>query len=295
MVEDDDSNDDSQQSDEEGGNGWRTDIYRWPKVNNQVIVPYKIDDDQNYSKKEVSNMKKAMAMVEAGTCVNFRRRKRQKNYLFITIRKEGCSSYIGMIGDEKKNRRKQPINFDHDCTRTKSIGSMAHEFVHALGFFHLQNHAQRDNFVEIFEDNIEDGKFKKNFKRLTKEKSSSFGTPYDYKSIMHYSPYAFAIDEESPTMVARINPEMNNRFMGQRNKLSPGDVVRINRMYECSDDDGGDDDESGQDPQDDESEGNSDDEIDSEDDDVEEDENSEKEPNDNSDESDDDDDDDDDD
>jgi hypothetical protein len=39
-----------------------------------------------------------------------------------------------------------------------------------------------------------------------------FSTPYDYGSIMHYSPIAFAIDKSMPTLVP-LHPAKN---MGQR-------------------------------------------------------------------------------
>lgn len=59
----------------------------------------------------------------------------------------------------------------------------------ALGFMHMHNTQDRDNYVKINMDNIgydADDNFRK-FSNL-----DSFGEPYDYESVMHYSQFQFS-------------------------------------------------------------------------------------------------------
>jgi hypothetical protein len=38
---------------------------------------------------------------------------------------------------------------------------VAHEFMHALGFWHEQSRADRDDFIQVIEDNVSEGKIYK--------------------------------------------------------------------------------------------------------------------------------------
>ena len=62
---------------------------------------------------------------------------------------------------------------------------MTHEIGHAIGFFHEQSRPDRDNYVTIHYENIEDdayGEFKKHGAQML----TTNNIPYDHASIMHY-------------------------------------------------------------------------------------------------------------
>lgn len=77
-----------------------------------------------------------------------------------------------------------------------------HEFLHALGFYHMQSAAERDDFVTIHWDNIKPGK-ENNFKKYESNKIWNFGVEYDFKSVMHYSAYGFSSNGK-PTIVPKV-------------------------------------------------------------------------------------------
>ena len=61
------------------------------------------------------------------------------------------------------------------------------------------------------------------------EEMNLTGTPYDYDSVMHAHPFAFAVDPLVPTIVAKA-PYAE---FGQRDRLSPMDIERVQVYYGC--------------------------------------------------------------
>ena len=98
-----------------------------------------------------------------------------------------------------------------------------HEIGHALGLWHEQSRADRNSYVHIEWENIED-KYKFNFDQHLSD-GKDFGE-YDYQSIMHYDAYAFSKNGQ-PTIV----PLKEGVAIGQRAHLSEKDIAAINAMY----------------------------------------------------------------
>lgn len=94
----------------------------------------------------------------------------------------------------------------------------------------MQNSFDRDNYVRINWENVATGS-EGNFQTRPETQISHFGVPYDVGSVMHYSTMAFSGNGQ-PTMTALYNPF--NRRMGQRDEVTPEDLLRINKMYNCS-------------------------------------------------------------
>ena len=57
--------------------------------------------------------------------------------------------------------------------------------MHALGVDHQQNRPDRDNYVTINWRNIRQ-KIAYNFNKLSNLDATTGGTPYSYRSVMHY-------------------------------------------------------------------------------------------------------------
>lgn len=70
--------------------------------------------------------------------------------LFNRAENAGCYSYIGMIGGQ------QTINYPQWCIDV--YGSVQHEMLHALGFYHEESSPNRDDYVTIQPGNIKSGK-----------------------------------------------------------------------------------------------------------------------------------------
>ena len=185
------------------------DTFRWP----DGVVPYVIDGaviDQ-------SRITDGITMIESTTGgVTFVPRTNQADYVkFITS--DGCSSPIGRQGGE------QTIDFGDDCSK----GNAAHEMMHALGMFHEQSRCDRDDFVEILLDNVEDGK-ENNFEKRCDD-ATDLGDNYDFGSMMHYPLDAFSKNGQ-PTI--RLRPGVTfDGTIGQRSSLSVLDRFTLNFLY----------------------------------------------------------------
>ncbi|VDN15706.1 unnamed protein product [Dibothriocephalus latus] len=57
----------------------------------------------------------------------------------------------------------------------------------------------------------------------------SLDEPYDYDSIMHYGQWAM----HNFAMTEQIRSENPNAKIGQRKKLSEGDIKQTNKLYSC--------------------------------------------------------------
>lgn len=167
-----------------------------------------------------------MKKIEAVTCVRFKEGANPQGYFIrvTNIRKEGCYAYVGYLRNPI-----QQLNLGDGCEWEDTV---IHEFLHAIGFQHQQSSYERDDYVEIHLENVEDFPVdqKHNFNKYTNKQVTEFGTRYDYDSIMHYDGMAFSKNGK-PTMVAKKMPEGKN--MGKATKMSSTDITKINRMYSC--------------------------------------------------------------
>ena len=59
----------------------------------------------------------------------------------------------------------------------------------------------------------------------------TFSLPYDFESVMHYKSKEFAIDDEGWTI--RPREKYSKHQIGQRKRMSPLDIARINKLYNC--------------------------------------------------------------
>lgn len=98
---------------------------------------------------------------------------------YITIRgnTDGCYSSVGRRGGAQ-TLNLTPNNPETGCFRMYTI---VHEFLHALGFYHMQSASERDDFVEIVWANIQAGT-ENNFAKHEATRVTNFDVLYDYGS-----------------------------------------------------------------------------------------------------------------
>ncbi|KAM7363855.1 tolloid-like protein 1 tolkin isoform 1-T3 [Cochliomyia hominivorax] len=194
------------------------------RVWDYAVIPYEIDG--NFSGLHKALFKQAMRHWENSTCIKFVEREPENhpNYIVFTIRGCGCCSFVG-----KRGNGPQAISIGRNCDK---FGIVVHELGHVVGFWHEHTRPDRGNHVIIEHNNIMKGQ-DYNFNKLTPDEVDSLGMAYDYDSIMHYARNTFSkgtyLDTILPIEVkGRKRPEI-----GQRLRLSAGDIAQANLLYRC--------------------------------------------------------------
>ncbi|NWV41129.1 MEP1B protein, partial [Grantiella picta] len=190
------------------------DNYRWPHV-----IPYVLEDSLEMNAKGL--ILKAFEQYRLKSCIDFKPWEGEKNYISV-FKGSGCWSSVGNI-----QMGSQQLSIGANCDR---IGTIQHEFLHALGFWHEQSRSDRDDYVTIVWDRIQSGQ-EHNFNKYDDRRSDFLNVPYDYNSVMHYSKTAFRNGTE-PTILTNIPDFMD--VIGQRMDFSEYDLQKLNRLYNCT-------------------------------------------------------------
>jgi hypothetical protein len=181
------------------------------------VVPFELTEDLPLLTKLAAL--EAIALWQQKTNIQFveltsKNRDIHPDYLsFIPATGTTCSSFVG------RQKGAQVINLAPRCNTMNTV----HEIGHALGLWHEQSRIDRDTYVVILWENIdEDHRF--NFNQHLTD-GQDYGE-YDYQSIMHYGAYNFSKNGKKT-----IIPLMDNVEIGQRDHLSDKDIAAINGMY----------------------------------------------------------------
>jgi hypothetical protein len=153
----------------------------------------------------------------AKTSIRFVPRTNQTDFLLIKRDQRGCASMVGRQGGM------QELILGDFCT----TGNIIHELGHTVGLWHEQCRIDRDDFIKIQLDEVQPSA-QHNFEQRIVE-TMDLGD-YDYGSIMHYPPSAFAVAPGAITIKPK-KPLPAGVVMGQRDGLSPGDIKSVETLY----------------------------------------------------------------
>lgn len=189
------------------------------------VIPYEIE--ANFSGSHKALFKQAMRHWENYTCVKFVERSAEhSNYIVFTERACGCCSFVG-----KRGNGPQAISIGKNCDK---FGIVVHELGHVVGFWHEHTRPDRDHHVQIITKNIMTGQ-EYNFNKLSEEEVNSLGLSYDFDSIMHYARNTFSKGTYMDTIQPQEDIQTSKRpEIGQRIRLSEGDIAQTNMLYNCS-------------------------------------------------------------
>lgn len=192
--------------------------YRW----HNGIVPFVISTDFPENSKGRIEILTAINEINTRTNVTFVEYTNQPNYVVFVYDEKWCTSWVGMLGGRQEIRCAIGKNF--------KAGSLIHEILHCLGFYHEHQRPDRDNYISVNTGNIKNNN---DFLKLNASIVYMIGE-YDYSSIMHY-PRRISnknlVNDTNKDTIEPIKTLPLETLLGQRGALSSADVLGINTLY----------------------------------------------------------------
>ncbi|KHJ92771.1 astacin [Oesophagostomum dentatum] len=191
---------------------------------------------------EHNNITRAMRMLESNTCILFRKRSSEEDYIDIQSEEgEGCRAPVGRYGG-----RNVVVLEASKLGTCLELDTVAHELLHVIGLHHEHVRDDRDNYIKVHWENIEKGhshqasattfsgnllhSFESQFSKVVSDQAISHGVEYDYLSIMHYAKDASA---KPGTISLETLDSAYQDLIGKQKEPSKGDYMKVCKIYNC--------------------------------------------------------------
>jgi hypothetical protein len=155
--------------------------YLWPKVGSQYQIPYVIASGSG----DMTNLNAAIAQFNSTfSNIQFVAYTTQTNYVSFYFNPGDfsgeCEAIVGMAGGE------QQVGGSAVCT----VATILHEMGHTVGLWHEQSRPDRNTYGSVNYGNLIKGSIS-NFNQIY-DNAQTFGTLFDYASIMEYPAFSFS-------------------------------------------------------------------------------------------------------
>lgn len=177
------------------------------------IISYEIDS--SYETPE--RITRVLDYFTEETSIQFRKKDdSDEDYVIFKSGDEHCFAHYGRQGGA------QEIVLSAQCKERE----IAHEIMHTLGFLHEQNREDRDQYIKIHWDNIDEN-YHDQFKKIPDSFLNTKEAEFDLRSTMMYPPFSFSLFPDTPS----ITQKDGTLYQQTGNWLSEGDLKKIETLY----------------------------------------------------------------
>ncbi|KHJ93248.1 astacin [Oesophagostomum dentatum] len=185
-----------------------------------VYIPYTYAAESGYTDEERKNVTQVMKRIEENTCIKFVVRKNESDYVEIRNAKhQTCYTNIGRVGGRQILQLEAS---DVGTCMTQNI--VMHELMHIIGLYHEETRHDRDTYVKIHYENVDEWHWS-NF-----HKAVEYQLPYDYYSITHSRSTAYS--KNGKNTITTHDPSFQH-VIGKQQDASPMDYHKICSIYSC--------------------------------------------------------------
>ncbi|EPB77895.1 astacin [Ancylostoma ceylanicum] len=117
----------------------------------KFVIPYEFENRSSYGPEALFNITCSMDQYDRNTCVRFRPRRDEWNYMYIKNENDGCA----FEGPGRTKLRQKLILQADDIATCTNVEIIMHELMHAIGFQHEHVRFDRDEYVRINWENVE--------------------------------------------------------------------------------------------------------------------------------------------
>jgi hypothetical protein len=182
----------------------------WPSP----VIPFHVDP----ALPDPERVHRALALLQQTTVLKFVPYAGTGDGVAFLPGTEHCLATLGRLGGL------QPVKLAAGC----GTGEVVHEILHVLGFFHEQSRSDRDRFIDVIWENI-DEEYRGQFGVVPDSFMSPVrDSPFDFRSIMLYRADTFARQPGLSTFRSR-DPEQAIAPMADGPSVE--DVRRVNRLF----------------------------------------------------------------
>ncbi|XP_050503210.1 zinc metalloproteinase nas-1-like [Diabrotica virgifera virgifera] len=186
-------------------------------------VPYILKG--SFTDRQKSILEKVMGLYKYYTCIKFVPKTRNdKSYAKIINEVNTCCSEIGKVPGGGFT----VVDLGPRCFEEEEAGTVIHELMHLIGFYHEHNRSDRNDYIELTLANVNPNYTSE----FDIESGNTFNIPYDYDSTMHYGPFHGARSYSHKIFVPKDKSVSESR-LGQICGFSKRDITKINILYNC--------------------------------------------------------------
>uniref|UniRef100_A0A914Q8U9 Metalloendopeptidase n=1 Tax=Panagrolaimus davidi TaxID=227884 RepID=A0A914Q8U9_9BILA len=187
-------------------------------------IPYVIAGP--FNRDEYQMIINAMVRIQANTCIRFIRRTKERDFINIeSVDGEGCFAYVGNHGGRSS------MNLESSSKASCMFHDIViHELLHSVGLWHEHMRHDRDNYIKVHYENINRA-MSPQFIKIPQSQGETYGTKYDYSSVMHYDKSAFAKKKGLLTMETLDKNAQG--LIGKAKDASYSDYKKVCAMYGC--------------------------------------------------------------
>lgn len=188
----------------------------WPNGN----IPYEIDDsiDDPNQKQIIKNV--IQSLNQWAQLDIHPRKEHEENFVVFKRGNQHCYANVGFRFGITN------VSLSTGCAEKE----IYHEFLHVLGFFHEQNRPDRDEYIEILWENIDEENWSQFEKFSVESYPQAFqnlnSNPFEFNSIMLYDSKAFS--NTSDYSMVRVD---GTHFTVPFDRPTPTDLDRLKKLY----------------------------------------------------------------
>jgi hypothetical protein len=159
--------------------------YLWPKVGSQYQIPYVIATGSG----DTANLNTAISQFNSTfSNIKFVPYTNQTDYVNFYFdpndNSAQCEATVGRVGGE------QQVGGAGGSFNPCTVATILHEMGHTIGLWHEQSRPDRNTYISVNYNNLIKGSIS-NFNQIY-DNAQTFGTLFDYASIMEYPAFSFS-------------------------------------------------------------------------------------------------------